>query len=443
MAPVIAVILNAPAAAPSAGGALPLAFIVAFVAIALVANTVIEFSRHLPSSGSFYTFVSHGLGGGAGFFAGWLYSGAFVLLAIGLFTANGTFIRDYLRSEWSTEIPWWVPGLLLMGLVSALSVRSIKASARVDLALLGFEMTVFVVLGVIAVAGAGDGNSVRYFTASASPQHVKGVGLAAIFGILSFVGFESASVLGEETRDARRNIPRAVFGAMGIIGIFYVFMMYALAAGYRLNDPAQMAAFLADAAPFPTVARRYAPWLIQIVDLAAMLGLFSCFLAVHNATVRVIFAMGRDRVLPAALGTVHRRWHSPWVAIAALTGFAVAAGSALSAWLGSSLTDVYGWTGALGTVAVILVYMLANVAAIRFFAGRRERSRLKHVIAPLAGIVALAYPLYFVAKPGQPYPYNLVPYVVLAWIVWGLVTYLYFRARDPGKLAALGRVVAE
>jgi amino acid transporter len=443
MAPVIAVILNAPAAAPNGGGALALAFVVAFVAIAFVANSVIQFSRRLPTSGSFYTFVSHGLGGGAGFFTGWLYFAAFIMFAIGLFTANGAFFHDYLQSEWSTNVPWWVLSLILMALVFGFSIRSIKTSVRVDLALLGFEIFVFVVLGIIAIVRGGGGNSFHYFSTNAAPHGVRGVGLAAVFGILSFVGFESASVLGEETRDAKRNIPRAVFGAMAIIGVFYVFMMYALSAGYHLNDPAQMKAFLGDATPFPTLAHRYAHWMTQIVDIAAILGLFSCFLAVQNATVRVIFAMGRDRVLPPALGKVHRSWHSPAAAIYTLTFFSVAAGIGLSAWLGSGLTDVYGWTGSIGTVAVIIVYMLANLAAIRYFAQDKERSILKHIVFPLAGIAALAYPLYFVAKPGQSYPYNLVPYIVLIWIGIGFITYFYLRGKDPNKLATIGRVIAE
>jgi amino acid transporter len=443
MAPVIAVILNAPAAAPNGGGALALAFIVAFIAIAFVANSVIQFSRRLPSSGSFYTFVSHGLGSGAGFFTGWLYFAAFIMFAIGLFTANGAFFHDYLQSEWSTNVPWWVLSLILMALVFGFSIRSIKTSVRVDLALLGFEIFVFMVLGIIAIVRGGGGNSFHYFSTSAAPHGVKGVGLAAVFGILSFVGFESASTLGEETRDAKRNIPRAVFGAMTIIGLFYVFMMYALSAGYHLNDPVQMKAFLADPTPFPTLAHRYAHWMTQIIDIAAILGLFSCFLAVQNATVRVLFAMGRDRVLPPVLGTVHRTWHSPAAAIYTLTAFSVAAGIGLSAWLGSSLTDVYGWTGSIGTVAVILVYMMANLAAIRYFARDKERSLIKHVVFPLAGIAALAYPLYFTAKPGQSYPYNLVPYIVLIWIGIGFVTYFYLRGRDPKKLATIGRVIAE
>src|SRR5665647_19801 len=167
MAPVIAVVLNAPAAAPNAGAALPLSFLVAFVAIAFVANSVIQFTRRLPSSGSFYTFCSHGLGGGAGFFTGWLYFAAFIAFAIGLFTAVGAFARQYLQDEWSTSVPWWVLSLIAIALVFLLSVRSIKASVRVDLALLGVEMVVFLVLGIIAVVRAGGGNSAHYFTPGA------------------------------------------------------------------------------------------------------------------------------------------------------------------------------------------------------------------------------------------------------------------------------------
>jgi amino acid transporter len=443
MAPVIAVILNAPAAAPNAGAGLPLSFIAAFIATGFVANSVIQFTRRLPSSGSFYTFVSHGLGGGAGFFTGWLYFAAFMMFAIGLFTANGAFLHDYLSSEWSLDIPWWILSIVLIGLVLVLSIRSIKASVRVDLALLAVEMAVFLLLAIIAIFKAGDGNSLHYFSPSASPDGIAGIGLGAVFGILSFVGFESAAVLGEETRNARKSIPRAVLGAMVIIGCFYIFMMYALSAGYHLNDPAQLTAFLNDATPFPTLADRYASWMTQVIEIAAIFGLFSCLLAVQNATVRVLFSMGRDGVLPPVLGRVHDRFHSPYAAIYALTGLSIVAGILLSAWLGSGLTDVYGWTGSLGTVAVILVYMMANIALIRFFARDPERNVLRHVVAPLLGIAALAYPLYFVAKPGQDHPYDLVPYLVLAWIVLGLATYLYFRARAPEKLAAVGKVLAE
>jgi amino acid transporter len=443
MAPVIAVILNAPAAAPNAQAGLPLSFLAAFIGTAFVANTVVQFARRLPSSGLFYNYCSHALGGGAGFYTGWLYFAAYVLLAVGLFTANGDFLQNYLQSEFSVNIPWWILSLALMGLVFTLSLRSIKASVRVDLTLLGIEIVVFSVLAIIAIAKAGNGNTLHYFSTSASSKGVSGIGLGAVFGILSFIGFESAAVLGEESRNPRRNIPTAVIGATVIIGVFYVFQMYALSAGYHLNNPNQLAKFINDPTPFPTLAHRYANWMTNIIDIAGVFGLFSCFLAVQNATVRVIFSMGRDKVLPGALGAVHRRFHSPFAAIYVITAISIAGGIGLTAWLGSGLTNVYGWTGSIGTVAIILVYMLANIGLIRFFWRDPDRSILKHVVAPILGTAALAYPLWSTAKPGQTYPYNLVFWIVLGWVVAGAFAYYYLRSRSPEKLAAVGRVLAE
>src|ERR1700733_3987944 len=155
----------------------------------------------------------------------------------------------------------------------------------------------------------------------------------------------------------------------------------------------------------------------QIIDIAGVLGLFSCFLAVQNATVRVIFSMGRDKVLPGWLGQVHSRFHSPYTAIYALTSISVVAGILLSVWLGSSLTDVYGWTGTIGTGGIVIVYMLACIGLIRFFWGDPGRTIFLHVISPILGIAFLAYPLSVNVKPNQPHPYNLVFWVTLVWVL--------------------------
>ena len=115
MAPVLAVILNAPAGGADAGAALPFAFLLAFIAALFVGNTVIEFAKKLSSAGSFYTFCSRAMGSLAGFFTGWLYAGAFVVLTVGLFTANGAFLHTYLQSTFSWNVPWWILGIILLG----------------------------------------------------------------------------------------------------------------------------------------------------------------------------------------------------------------------------------------------------------------------------------------------------------------------------------------
>jgi len=443
MAPVIAVVLNAPAAGPVAGAALPLSFLLAFIACLFVGNTVVQFARRLPSAGSFYTFNSYGLGKTAGFFTGWLFWVGYAILAPGLFTAVGAFAHDYVRSTFNSDVPWWIFSLVGMAIVVGLSIRSIKASVQVDLTLLTIEVLVFLVLAVIAIARGGSGNSLAVFTPAASPSGFSGVGLGVVFGILSFIGFDAAATLGEETRNPRRNVPLAVGGALIIVGVFYVFVMYALTAGYGLINPANYKTFLNDANPIITLAHHYTPWLEQVIDLAAIAGIFSCLLAIHNTTTRIIFSMGRDRVLPHVLGRVHPRWFSPYTAIFAQTIFTLVIGFAVGTWLGPGATGAYGFTGAIGTVAIVIVYMLSNIALIRYYFTLPERNLLLHIVIPILGVVALAYPLWAVAQPGQAYPYNLVPYIVIAWLIIGLVTYLYFRASAPEKLGAIGSFLAE
>ena len=361
---------------------------------------------------------------------------------IGLVTANGAFLHTYLLSTFSWDVAWWILGILLVAIAMTFSVRSIRTSVRLDLILLAAEMFIFSLLAVIAIARAGHGNSLTYFNPSSGPSGFSGVALAVVFGLLSFIGFEAAATLGEETAKPKRNVPLAVWGAVIGVGVFFVFVVYGLAAGFHLNTAAGLKAFLASPAQFTTLAQTYAPWLKQPVDLAAIAGLFSCMLAVLNTTVRVVYAMAREHIIHGSLSAVHPRFRSPYVAIYAVVGFAVVAGIILSAWLGSGLTAVYGWTGSIGTIAVILVYGLANIGLIKFYWGQPDFSVLKHLIAPVIGTAVLLYPLYEVAKPGQTYPYNIVAYIVLAWIIIGYGLYAYLQRRAPEKLAALGATMA-
>jgi amino acid transporter len=443
MAPVLAVVLNAPAAGPVAGAALPLSFLLAFIACLFVGNTVVQFSRQLPTAGSFYTFNSRGLGPAAGFFTGWLFWIGYAILAPGLFTAFGAFVHDYWLSTFHADVPWWIFSIGAMAIVLGLSIRSIKASVNVDLALLAIEVVIFLILAVAAIAHAGGGNTAKVFLPSSSPTGFSGVGLGVVFGILSFIGFDAAATLGEETRNPRRNVPLAVAGALGAVGVFYVFVMYALTAGYGLDKQSNMNAFLKDANPFVTLGHNVTPWLLQPIQLAAIAGLFSCFMAIHNTTVRVMFSMGRDRVLPSGLGRVHSRWYSPYRAIAAQTVFTVVIGLAVGAWLGPGATGAYGFTGAIGTVAIVIVYLASNIALVRYFWSKPERKAVSHIVLPVLGVLALAYPLYAVSKPGQSYPYDYVPWIVLAWIIAGIGLYLYYRQKSPEKIAAVGTFVAE
>jgi amino acid transporter len=260
--------------------------------------------------------------------------------------------------------------------------------------------------------------------------------VGVVFGVLSFVGFDAAATLGEETRDARRNVPRAVAGTLAVCGLFYLVTVSALAAGDPTGDN-----------PFLALAARHAPWLADAVALCAIVCLFSCALAVHNTTARILFAMGRDRVLPAALGRAHPRWHSPHVAVGAQAAFTLAAGLGLGVWLGPGPAGAYGFTGAVGAVAIIVVWMTSGVALIRYAVRARERGAVRYFMLPALSVVALLYPLWAVAAgddaPGQTYRSHWVPVVVLTWLVAGVAVFLCLRRKNPDAVAALSSALAD
>ena len=119
----------------------------------------------------------------------------------GLFCAFGAFVHDYVLATFDLDVQWWLFSLAALAIIVGLSLRSIKASVNLDLTLLALEVVIFLILGVTAIATAGPGNTAQVFLPSASPTGFTGVGLGVVFGLLSFIGFDAAATLGEETRN--------------------------------------------------------------------------------------------------------------------------------------------------------------------------------------------------------------------------------------------------
>jgi amino acid transporter len=216
-----------PPATLFAGGNTPLAVVLALIAALFTAYGIGELARFLPSAGGMYTYVARGLGG----FAGWLMAWAFLLAepivpaalfaSFGLFGASlitlvTGFSNDYL----------WLPLTILCGLlVWWLVYRGISISTRVGVALGLVEIGIFLLVSLLLIVNAGSRNTLSVFTPGADGFKPALQGM--VFCLLAFVGFEAAAPLAEETRDPRRTIRRAVLLSAVLIGLFYIFNMYA------------------------------------------------------------------------------------------------------------------------------------------------------------------------------------------------------------------------
>jgi amino acid transporter len=227
MAPAIATAFSIPIGIAFAGGATPLAVILALIASLFVANSVAQLAKHMPSAGSFYTYVSNSIHPLLGFLVAWAFELALLVGAAFLAIQVGIIVSGTLNSEFNVSTDLWWPWMLLGAIVVfSLGYLGIRTSTRAGEILGAFEILVFLALAITLIAKAGSRNTVQvfgtHFANNASYRGFSGVFAASVFSILAFIGFEEAAPLAEEAHEPRRHVQLAVVLSAVIIGIFYL-----------------------------------------------------------------------------------------------------------------------------------------------------------------------------------------------------------------------------
>jgi amino acid transporter len=450
-------------AAVKAGGATPLAFILALISCLMIGGVVSEFALHLPSAGSLYTYVTNGLGSLPGFVVGWIYSLGFVVIGPALLAGFGVFTSLVMGAHGAPSVlqQWWVWSAAGLVLYLGLSYFGVQVSTRTQLIVTALTGATLLWLAMVIIGeGGANGNTLDAFKPAAAGVSWPLVFGGLAFGILSFTGFETAAVLAEESRHPRRHIPIAVIGAVVLGGAFYVVVTYATSIGYGVE--AATTAWPKSAAGLSALAGRYASYLEDWVLLAGGFASLLCGLGVHNAVARTLFAMGRERVLPRSLGATHRRFQTPHVAILTNLGLVAACGLLMIGLTGQDSRDIVGANpGSLsagfyvfvegltaGTPPIMLCYLLLSIAGIRFGArGTDSKARMivlsvGAVVASLTALFGSLYYCFVEAAPGAgiPGPYRAVPFIAALLIISGGGIAMTLRRRRPDAWAAMGAI---
>jgi amino acid transporter len=418
MAPTAAMALNGSLAASITGSAVPLAFLLAAVAVALASFSFIQFSRYFAHSGSVYGFNGVALGPRAGFFSGWALLGTYLAFTCASTAEIGNFAQAFFASI-NISIDWLPLALIAGVLIWLFAYSAITVSTRLTLIMEGVSVLLILVVTVVILAKVGSAGHLSAQPFSPGGQPLSSVGLAAVFGFLSFAGFEGAATLGEETRNPRRNIPLAILAAVIGTGIFYVAVTYAQTVGFGTSSSG-VQAFASSTAPLGDLGQRYVGNVMgTLIDLGATISAFASALGTANAGARILFSMGRDGFITDRLGGASRRTGSPALSVAVvmiITFLVVIIWSRAPGINGASL---FGYLGTIGVFLILVAYILTNIGAIRFFVARRLWTW--QWIVPVLAIVILGYTLYSNIIPVPAAPYNIFPYVALGWLVLGLL----------------------
>jgi amino acid transporter len=424
---------------------IPAAFGVIAVILAVFSSGYVAMTRHITNAGAFYAFIARGLGRTVGVAAALVALLAYSFLQVGLYGAFGPNAARLAAAQLHLNGPWWAWALGAWAVITILGLLRVDITGRVLGVLLCAEIAVIVAETIAGLAHPAGGH-LSFATLSPAALTSAGFGtfgVLAVVAVLGFVGFEQAPVLAEEARNARRTIPVATYVALGMIAVVYAAASWAMAAHSGDQHVVAAAAQQGPGLLFGLAGRGA---LAQTAQWLFLTSLFAAALAFHNAVWRYIYALGREHVLPAALGRTGGN-NIPKAAslVQSISALAVIAAYALTGQ--DPMTRLFFWLGTTGGFGILLLLALTAVAVIAFFArDPRGENAWRRLIAPalaaaaLACIVVLAvwhYALLLGVPAGAAVAWALpASYAAAAAIGlgWGLV----LRIRRPGVYTAIG-----
>jgi amino acid transporter len=410
-----------------AGNGTWLAYVLATVAIVLVALCISRFARLSASPGSLYTYASNILPPWLSATVAWSLLLAYVATGSSVIGGFYHYANLLLRDATGHVLSAVMLALLVTGVSIWIAYRDVKISARLMLWIEAASVSVIVVVVILLLVRHG-------WHVDADELHLRGMTgsglrLGLVLALFSFVGFESATTLGAEARNPLQTIPRAVIQSALLAGAFFTVCAYAEVLGFHTAGQD----LGASQGPMHVLAQvGGVPVLGLLIDIGALVSLFAGTLACITAAARVLMLMSHDGLAHGSLRATHARNQTPSRAVI-ITGIAAVLPVAVLAARGASGLDVYGWLGSLATYGFIVAYALVCIALPRylrqhgaFTSGAQILSR----VAALAMLLALAGNLY----PVPEGPYGKLPYIYLVYLTVGL-TWFLVRARKNAALA--------
>ena len=436
--------------AVTAGIASPLTIVAAGIAIALLGNTLAQFSKAHPSAGGFITFVGKTFGPTSAVSTALLVGMGYIIAMASVIAISGGFLQIMLQHYFNSfNFPWIIWTLMLTALAVVLMVRGVAVSTKIAGFFFAIEMTVLVVVSIVSIVKNSGHLSITPF----EPKHITNgfSGLAAGFplAVYLFVGWENSAALAEETDNPRRNVGRAVFASISVMVVAYLLFSYATVTGFDYN-----VTNLGNAAiPFINVAQGTVSVLLFFAFLAGLTSTLGCLIAGVNSQARLVFNAGREGLLPSFMGDVHPTRRTPTKAIITFVviSLLIIGGWGLGHIIGGSsggtmnAVTFFSESSTMGTILVLLVYLASNLALPFYYRKYRpeEFQVLRHAVLPGIGAAAILVPLYYLAKPGQPAPLDWYPYIALGCLVVSVAYAIFLVRRDPTLGDRVGSIVAD
>jgi amino acid transporter len=424
------------------GGGLPAAFLLAAIVLICFSVGYAAMSRRVINTGAFYTYIARSLTKPVGVGAAYVALAAYTAQACGLAGAFGYFVQQLVIAAVQVTLPWYLFSAIGIVIVAILGYRSVNLSAKVVGVLMIAEFAILIIFAALVI---GKQHLAAFPIASFSYKQISSgpLGIAMLFAFTSFIGFESAALYGEETKNPERSIPRATYIAVCSVGVFYVFTTWIIIGSVGIDRVRTLSQ--KDGGLFVlNLTQHYGGTVL--FDITAVLlctSILAGYSAIHNAASRYLFALGREAIMPRRFGDHHEEFLSPHIAsmaisvVAALSavGFAVGGADPYKVYAASLI--------AVGTLGIVALQAMASLSVIAFFWKRDDRLIWQGVLAPAIGFIGLvvAFTLaalnYNTLTGSENKIVNLVPFLLLVIAIGGVVYGRDLQKRKPEVYADL------
>jgi amino acid transporter len=438
IAPAMSFFFSSALIATAAGIGSPLTIIVAAIAIALLGNTLSEFSRSIPSTGSFITFIGKTFGPIMAVTTTIVISIGYIVAMASVIDISGGWTQIILQ-QYNINIPWQLLTLLFVAIVFFLMVRGVHLSTQWAGYFFFLEMIVLVLVSVVTLVTHASTLSLAPFNPANISGGLAGLGLGFPVAVYLFIGWENSASLAEETDNPRSNVPKAVYLSILFMALSYILFMYATVVAFNYD----IKALAAPEVPFVAAAQKISGILAFLAYVAGFTSTMSAMIAGSNSQSRLIFNAAREGLLPSGLAKLHSKRHTPWVSFLVFVG------------IGLAITYLFGWNvnpvvffgeiATLGTILVSVIYLVSNIALPVYYRKYvpEQFSWFRHLLLPILGVLAIGFPLWGLVQPGQEAPYSYFPWISLAIIVLALIYATILSYRDPTLGDRVGSIVAD
>lgn len=361
-----------------------LVYIVGFIAIFFTALSYVRMSNKFPIAGSVYSYVQRGINPHVGFISGWL-----ILLDYCITPA----LLYVMVANWGTMLvpnsPWYLWVIVFVAFNTFVNIRGISMTRGIDFVIFAVEILAviaFIALGcnfIMGGGGAGEFNADPLWQPGKVDAHFLAAGIS--IAALNFLGFDGISTLAEETNEPQKNIGRGILIALGLIIVCFVAQTYI--ASLVQPDWQSWSPEHAENAWFygcEMIGGELFRNIMLIINIVAI-GIANIMNA-QLAASRLLYSMGRDKVIPSIFGKVHPKYQTPWVGALFIGAVALVLSLVLT------MADL----ATLVNFGALASFIMLNFAVFWYFFIKEKKrysfgNIVKYLICPWLGILILGY----------------------------------------------------